>query len=95
MEKISRKEFLQRVQRRCPDLTIEEIGKAYDAMFEEISVILEQRERVCLSKFGSFHVVSHKGHPINFHGESKMMADYPVIRFLPSVSLNERVRKGS
>ena len=63
---------------------------APDFIFDEIIQIAKNGEVITITKFGSFQIKKHKGHPTSL--SRREIKDYSYLRFSPSGRLNKEIR---
>lgn len=90
--KVTRKQYLERVAERT-GLSLADITNVYNAEIEILKEILQNDERLLLSGFGSFEVIYHKGHPVQFGEKHNFVDKYRVVKFSASALLNKSVRR--
>ena len=91
--KVNRNEFLVRVARRA-DMPVEEIRRIYDAMYDEMGIVLLSGKDLSLTGLGTFTLKTHRGHPVQFEAKSGNIPDYVVLKFIPSGVLTSKLRDG-
>lgn len=103
-DKMNKDEFLQNVAARSA-VNQEEVGKVYDAIISEIKDTVCSGRKLSLTRFGTFSLKEHKGHPVQYDfskterpsenpdSESKAIADYVVFKFDVSAVFMNQIRE--
>ena len=92
--KINKNEFLKSVAEKT-NKPVSEVRDIYDAIVDEIQVVVCAGQGLSLTGFGTFALKSHKGHPVQFEAKSDKVQDYVVLKFTASDVLMSRIRNGS
>ena len=95
MKTIRKEELVERVaQRTLMQKTI--IWRVFDAVVEELALALAQKERVHISRFGTFDL-RHYPERMGVHPRTQETIPYPE-RYAPSfrssLTLKKRIREG-
>lgn len=90
--RVSKREFISRVSKRS-GLPVKTVSVVYEAIIEELVLIVTAGHRVMLTGFGTFYRQSHKGHRVQFaEGKSNpVIDDYSVFKFSATRDVNRRL----
>lgn len=72
------------------DISMSRAKKMVDFIFDEIIQIAKNGDIITITKFGSFQIKKHKGHPTSL--SRREIKDYSYLRFSPSGRLNKEIR---
>lgn len=88
-------DIIKEIARKSPYLTRDDVSEVVDGFLTAISRCLERGEHVALYGFGSFDVKTNEGrecrHPVT--GEKVVYGAYKAVKFLPSTSLKNAIKK--
>lgn len=103
-EKMNKDEFLQNVAKRS-DVEMDSVNRVYDAIINEIKDTVCSGRKLSLTRFGTFSLREHKGHPVQYDfskfekpsenpdSEAKSISDYVVFKFDVSAVFMNQVRE--
>ena len=103
-DKMNKDEFLQRVSKRA-EIEQESVDKVYDAIISEIKDVVCSGRKLSLTRFGTFSLREHKGHPVQYDfsktekpsdnpdNEAKSISDYVVFKFDVSAVFMNQIRE--
>lgn len=92
MSKVNKNELIRTVAKKNK-ISIAEATRIYDSFVSEIYNIMAEGKSLSLTGFGLFYLHKHKGHPVQFEGDTKVN-DYVVFKFSASDVFNKRLRDG-
>lgn len=98
--KINKAEFLARCVEEYgaddKDVTLENVEKFFDIITSCIKDVVMNGNELNLTKFGTFYLQKHKGHPVQFDKtkSGSVIDDYYVFKFSASDVLNMAIRQG-
>lgn len=72
------------------DVSMSRAKEMVDFIFDEIVNIAKNGDIITITKFGSFQIKKHKGHPTSL--SRREIKDYSYLRFSPSGRLNKEIR---
>ena len=90
-ERINKSEFMERVAHKN-DLEVKDVLKVWDAIESELYRQLILGKRVVFTRFGTFEIKSHKGHPVKLAHGPDVVDSYLVLSFKTSENLNKKIR---
>lgn len=92
VNKMNKSQFLAYVS-ECSGIDKKELAKSYSAIVEGIADLTAQGYELSFTGFGVFQMKTHKGHPVQFGSDRKLVKDYVVLKFSASDALNANLRK--
>lgn len=95
--KVNKDEFLQKVADNS-DIDIKIVNDVYDNIIDTIKYFVCEGKSVSLTRFGTFSLKEHKGHPVQFQNEensSKSIDNYKVFKFDASDVFIKQIRNES
>lgn len=90
-DKMNKNEFLSRIAKRN-NLTLNDVKTVYDAIINELKIVVCSGQDLSLTGFGTFSLKKHKGHPVQFEAKSDVVNDYVVLKFTASDVLMSHIR---
>lgn len=90
--RVSKRKLIAAVAKRA-GVSVQVASRVYEALLEELVVIVSSGRKVMLTGFGSFYRQLHKGHKVQFSpdGQSQQISDYGVMKFSATRSTNQRM----
>ena len=90
--KVNKNEFLSAVAKNS-GFNVTVVKAVYTAFIEEIKNVVCNGYDLSLTRFGSFVLKKHKGHPVQFEAKTDTVKDYVVLKFAASDVLITDIRK--
>ena len=94
MEKMNKRDLLAYIAATY-NISVQEARTAYDMVVNSIVSQVGAGTEVSLMGFGRFYLQQHKGHPIQFNGETGSVGNYSVFKFSASNALNHSIRSAA
>lgn len=91
-EKVTRKMLLQMIAAKS-GLDMATVSKVYTAFVDSIVETVQNGNNISITGFGNFYLQKHKGHPVQFESHNSHVAEYALLKFSASDSLNKRLRE--
>ena len=91
--KMNKREFIAHMA-EMNGVSEKQATDAYTMVMNSIQDAVASGVRLSLMGFGTFYLQTHKGHPVQFEGDTgtDRVHDYEVFKFSASNALNKRIR---
>lgn len=90
--KMNKSQFLAYVS-ETSGIDRKELARSYSAIVDGIASLTAQGYELSFTGFGVFQMKTHKGHPVQFGADRKLVKDYVILKFSASDALNAKLRK--
>lgn len=90
--KVNKNEFLESISNKT-NIPLNTVKSVYNAIINEIRVVICSGKDLSLTGFGTFMLKKHKGHPVQFEAKSDKVKDYVVLKFAASDVLMSHIRQ--